>query len=594
MEATWTDDPDIKSKTLAVAAMSGLFGFLVGLGNPSWHAFIESSQIGAGIVGYPRENPFYIYQAKSWTVLHQAGAIVLSLGVSEKTLAYLASGLLGMVSLQALALSAFCLSRNVLFSASLPAFILVTRITDFGINYKIELMGYCSYGILGMGLDLIVLSLFALRHYRSGGVLLGLAPALHPILGALLWLCVAAAFAWDRKNFPERLRETIQPFLLGFSITAASAAYHFSTLDIPKVSPEAAAKYLNAYLDNGWDFHRGPVRLFSPNFILAVLGLSIGLFALRAFKDRENDPAVFFPRALIVPGIIGLAACLVSHLPPGAVPAIFLRIMPNRFFNMNVISLVPLLAGLMAYDRKKTGVQVNLSLMLLILFLVLWLRPPHWQTGMILTLFASFAVFAIQTSATVGNRLMAELGGKISPAIPRWIMAAVMLVSVASAIAGAYATWETRKISLRNWKNDPFLAEAAGRQGILLINNIEDRVQLLTRRPILLGILNGLPYTPEAGPAMYEILMEVYELDLFAPPDEVRNRKTNFPLERIKSDWEARTPERWREIKKKYGVTDVLAYADWKLQLPGARYSNWGGKFPEDLTRTEYVLYRIP
>ena len=58
------------------------------------------------------DNPFYLYHLKLWTILHQICALLLRAGLSEIALSKLVSGLLGMVSFQAIAMIVYALSRD--------------------------------------------------------------------------------------------------------------------------------------------------------------------------------------------------------------------------------------------------------------------------------------------------------------------------------------------------------------------------------------------------------------------------------------------------------------------------------------------------
>jgi hypothetical protein len=109
-----------------VLIASGVLGFRVGyVGFPTWHVAVQTAQVLAGLVTYPPDNPFYIYHARLWTLLHQLGA------------------------------------------------------------------------------------------FRIGGVLLGLAPGLHPSFGAWLWLLIALAGFSEGRSFWERARAGRPYFAVG-------------------------------------------------------------------------------------------------------------------------------------------------------------------------------------------------------------------------------------------------------------------------------------------------------------------------------------------------------------------------------------------
>ncbi len=89
------------NKFISIFLLSGFFGFCLGLLYAQYQWVIEPAQILTGIVKYPSQNHFYILTMKSWSGLNQMSALFLHLGVSEKTLSFLWSGVAGMVSFQA-------------------------------------------------------------------------------------------------------------------------------------------------------------------------------------------------------------------------------------------------------------------------------------------------------------------------------------------------------------------------------------------------------------------------------------------------------------------------------------------------------------
>ena len=97
---------------------SGVLGWHVGAGAfADWQVAVESAQVVARLVQYPSGNPFYVYHTNLWTVLHQILALLLAAGFSERLLSVAVSGLLGMVSFQAVSLIAYALSRDALIAA---------------------------------------------------------------------------------------------------------------------------------------------------------------------------------------------------------------------------------------------------------------------------------------------------------------------------------------------------------------------------------------------------------------------------------------------------------------------------------------------
>jgi hypothetical protein len=74
-------------------------------------------------------------------------------------------------------------------------------------------------------------------------------------------------------------------------------------------------------------------------------------------------------------------------------------------------------------------------------------------------------------------------------------------------------------------------------------------------------------YSLDTGGAMQRMLREIYGLDLAHPPPEAVGAGRIPALAHHKT-WEGYSTDKWRAIRRDFGVTQVLAYADWSLQLP--------------------------
>ena len=123
--------------------------------------------------------------------------------------------------------------------------------------------------------------------------------------------------------------------------------------------------------------------------------------------------------------------------------------------------------------------------------------------------------------------------------------------------------------------DNALFATLASGKGLLLTGGRLHLVQLRSRRPVLLdgGGLDGLAYALEAAPGMDQILREVYAVDLFDPPLEARGGG-GMPPGFNRTVWERYTRDRWREIRRRYHVTQVLTAADWRLTLPTVAQSS--------------------
>lgn len=559
---------------LGVLMVSGVLGFAVGaIKFPTWHVAVESAQVVAGIVHYPAGNPFYIYHVKLWTILHQICAVLLLLGVSEIWLSIALSGLLGMVSCQALAMIVYALSADSTLSIAAPFVIFVSHIAEHGVIYLLSLMGtQHTYGSIGLSIIVLVAGLLGSGCYRLGWVLLGLAPAVHPSLGGWLWLTVGITLMWDSRARREWLARRWLWFAGGAAVTALSLLIHLTvTYDVPHVDPAVSAPYVRAFI-SFWDAHRGGVKPKSLGVLMNAGALVLSSLWLLAFAERLPHPALFLLRLIVVTAALALSFMYVSWIPADQVPLLLVMLIPARLLNFNVMIYVALLLGLLSTHRKRFWSQM------LTLVLVGGLLLLDESRG-VLVLEAVSAGLVLFGALT---KLREWLGASPRPseaeahsARPTAEAAAARFARVAysavlvCAVALTWASPSPESLFLDRTNDRLFAAAAAETKGLILTSGSFHLVQLYTRRPVLLdgGGLDSLPYAPESGPAMGQILRDVYDIDLFHPPIEAKGAGA-IPHIVNQIAWQKFSRARWLAIGRQYHVTQVLARSDYVLDLP--------------------------
>jgi hypothetical protein len=573
----------------AVLAISGALGFVVvAFGFPDWQVAVETAQVTAGIVEYPTGNPFYIYHLKLWTILHQASALLLLAGASEITQSVVMSGVMGMVTFQALAMAVYALSRDGVLAITSAIVIIVSNTANIGVTYPIALLGTShTYGMFGLALVVLVGALLGAGEHGLGLFLLGVAPAVHPSLGIWLALIVAVCFALDVRTTRGVLKSSWRYFAAGCAVSAVSLAVHLAmSRGIPPVPADVSARYL-ATFTSFWDGHRQPVaidhmgvRLNLGALLLASIGLAV-------------SQAKFLLRFIAVSAVVGIAFVFVSWVPPDRLPTPLLILMPARILNVDAMLFAAMVIGLIGGLRRAwTGwATVVLAAALIVgrrsmVWEFLQQRGvdfPHPRLDPIGALVAA-AVLFLAAAFFLRSRSAEGLdAGAARPAMIIKTAHLAMTIAVVWAAAGPVRALDEHNTILRDRTNDLLFGTVAGGKGLLLTGGDLHLIQLRTRRPVLLagGGLDGLAYSLEAAPAMDRILKEVYGIDLFNPPEEARFRGT-VPPEFNRRVWQGYSTDRWREIKAEYNVTQVLVPSDWALELPVTAQSR------------RYLLYDIP
>ncbi len=585
----------VKYRAFWVLAVSGLLGFRVGIvGYPTWQIAVETAQVVAGLVPYPPDNPFYIYHTKLWSLAIQLCAVALRAGVSEITLSLVLSGLLGMISFQALAMIVYAIGGSAFLAIGGAFVVFASRVTDHGVVYPIFLLGtHHTYGALGLSLFVLVVALIGAGFYRTGVFLLGMAPAVHPSVGVWVGAVVAIAFMWDFRRLREEFRPALKYFVAGCAVTLLSLLVQYTFIyHRTHADPAAVARTFSTFV-NVWDYHRrAAAGTASVGVIFNRLVLALGLIWLIGFARDLPLRTVFVLRVAVVAAAISLAFVFVSWLPPGSLPMTLSILMPARLLNFDVMIVVPLLLGLMALHRQKLSVQLFTLILLTGLMLargsMLWAWAAEhqwsvWSAAVEPTLVLEMTALGLVCVA-LSNANRSNSGGQNSTA--RRIASIALRASTACVVLVAFGlTWRVAQPpSLRDRTNDPFFREVAGdHRGLIVTAGTFQLVQLYTRRPVLIdsGALDTMVYAPESGPALAKILGDVYGIDFFNPPPEVRSASA-VPHAISRANWARMSREQWQQIRKTYNVTQIVAPHDYVLDLPIAAENE------------QLRLYRIP
>lgn len=578
--------------------VSGTTGALLGWLHADHQWAVEHAQVLAGIVAYPPDSPVALQHAKLWSLIPQIGAVLLRAGMSELALSMLLSSALGLVSLQAVAMTIYALGRDARIAIGGALVIAAARAVEFGVVYPIWLYGGPhTYGIAGLSFAVLALALVGAGWRRSGTVLVALAPAVHTAIGLWLWAVVFAALFIAAvapslrvapsfrvaPNFRVAPSFGVAPSfssamsfrdaLAGLAVTLASyVAHRVLAPPLPVIDAADAARLFDAFVPF-WDAHRHP-----PDFRHAGIWITAGGGAVSAVwivvRRRVLAPG---PALLLRAAAIGAAASLVLAWlarTPAARPDWFLAAMPGRFVNLSIALAPALLIGAAASLRASPARDLLLAALAAALLLApassLWpaidgAPLPGVSVPWTLAL-GAVGVLLIAIGTRHGASEPPRAGG--ARVVARHVSTLAFAIAAAAlAIDGSRAS--ARHARFRDWTNDHVFFLASRGEGPLLTGGDLFMVQLRTRRSVLLdgGTLDTLPYAIESGPAVDRILREVYGIDLANPPGDAWGGG-RVPSQSNQAIWEEYSSDRWREVLRAYGVTQVLTYDDWNLQLP--------------------------
>jgi hypothetical protein len=356
---------------LFVLFASGLMGLFLGLAT-GWQVAVESAQVVAGIVQYPRDNPFAMYHLKTWTLLHQIPAALLVCGVPERIVAMGIAGLTGMVSFTALALCAYACGATRLLASMTPVLLLGTQVYgELSSIYPIRVLSnapWVLYGCFGTSLVLLIWSLIGIGARRTGAFLMGLAPAVHPTMGAWCLGIGGLAWLWNWRSARESWRSTAGYVAAGLMLTTLSLSIHlYLSREVPDIAAADKASYIAAFAAN-WDSHRRP---FPMDHLVSLAAASAAILCglwLRLFRDRLPQASQFLLSALFLSAAISLGLCASTQWQEH-LPTVLLMAMPGRFINVVGLAFPALCLGLLYRNRPTLLGHLMLAGFLLYLML---------------------------------------------------------------------------------------------------------------------------------------------------------------------------------------------------------------------------------
>jgi len=593
---------------LSVIILSGLVGCCLGLSNASWQVAVETGQVLAGIVKYPVENPFYMYHIKAFTIINHISALLLLLIKSEKVVSIIISGLLGMISFQALGMLIFAINRNIYISVLGVLFIYFTNYVGEGVIYPIWLLGQPhTFGILGLSFTVLVIALIASECYRAGLFCLGLIPCIHAPMAIWLFLIIFAAGIFHRDFVKKIIRTYYWYFLAGLAISILLLLYQLHLMQIlPTIEPETKKQYLDSFTKY-WDSHRRQFYWDSAvpmkehfarwGIFFCIYSVVVGFLGLKYFKGKS--PLAFAFRVIIASGILSLFLGIMTHLPSEDIPSFMLILMPGRFINLNNVVFAASLLGILTYGGNK-DYKANYNIFVFLLVCSFFSRTyqvQFYSSAAVLIWLAYVTFYKCYNNKTsfrntVPVKFLYKLIKKrvflftekhkvgYESLLLFFIVIFLAINLPREAFIRHYLVYPG---DFKNLNNSEFYLKASQGSGIMLTTHHAFTTPLKTRRPILVDMAspNFFLYALESSEIYNNILKKAYGIDLLIPPPREYRHRGILP-DLYKELWEKRSVEEWQAIKNEFNVVDILTRIDWELSLPV-------------ITKNEsMILYEIP
>ena len=488
-----------------------LSGAAIGLLSPRTLYSVEIAQVMAGVVTLPPSVPIAIHHGRVFSIVIDAAALLLALGLSDEMVCRIFTALMGSLAYISLSVAAFAFTRSRTAAYLMPWLMYGYNLGADAHRYPIHLpITQGDLGPNGLSAALLAVGLIALRA-PAGAFLLGLLPAVHASWAVGIWLLVAAGVCVDREARIWLLRQRWR-FATGLGLTAVAWMVHQLLAPSFPSGPESVdLRLVRAFMRYG-DHHRAPLDLEGIGAWLWAFAPDIAFFALAgaslATPFARRLGVRFWLAGAFAMSIAALGNSLVDQIAPGALPVPVAALMMSRWLNFNTVVMPSLAIGLLWHLTGSTQRA--------------WLRTPAARM-------LACAVAALPVAPALLHRLDQPFRNNFGPAEERTL-----------------------------------LQQVGQRPGLLLSHPELRFVQLRTRRALLIDVtlIDVLPYAPAASAAMEAILNDVHGASLLTPEGLER-------LEHVEARWVAMSQGEWVDLGRRYGVTDILVPVAWKaLSLP--------------------------
>ena len=482
-----------------------------------------------------------------------------------------------------------------------------------------------SDGHIGQHLAVLIVALLLGSVWRWGGFFLGLLPAIHPTMAAIVWpWSVCYFYMAARRTAAGEKRRTLLAIGGGLAVCGALACLIF--LSVPNSgSPPPYDSHANGGLiyrlfETTSDVHRRPLPLSLPGYVIHPVAL-FAMIAVLFWKPRSDSgvkPGRETLLGLLVLGVFVWAyVCLGSafiHSSYGWL-AQWVRItMPGRFSNLTALMIIPLSVALAARsDRAPIIFTVLLLLQAVVapidgdflrmnlLFVILgaafatdaylrWDGPARGKALLAPGILAGASAVLYFARAEkgifglcVGFLIAAAVLYARRMTLPGWSIQISVLLAMALCLSIPMKQDPGVRITAYDRQLNAWLAEhAAPGESILTPMGPAPELQVKTGHPVLMEreSLVLMTYKPALAPVLGAMARDLYGVD-YSDPSQLERLMTGGRISLgstvVLKQWQSIPADKWRSLGHKYNFRLVLSLTtaplDLTAVLPGKEWT---------------------
>ncbi len=327
---------------------------------------LAPAQIISGAVQFPAGHPHQIYYPTAYNLFHYLAAGVWAIDPSPLAISAARNFLFLFVSAFTPFAIAVLLARRPLWGHLAAAATVTEMALRFEGVYPMWIFpnGY-SNGHIGLHAAMLVAVLLLARQWKTGGLLLGMLPAIHPAMPLVIWPWSGAYLLFSRESLNRRERTGLLLAIgSGLVVCAALALIIFIRAGdsgaVPPYDIQSAAqvdgKLVHWQFTTTTDAHRRLAPLWYYGYSVSPIAL-LAILALLLWNPKRSelpDSAVTSHRigrwllALSVIAAMYVYGAWVIQYWRGWLPGPIAISMPFRFSNVLAVLLVPVTVAAVA------------------------------------------------------------------------------------------------------------------------------------------------------------------------------------------------------------------------------------------------------
>ncbi|MBV8843531.1 MAG: hypothetical protein JO307_12040 [Bryobacterales bacterium] len=430
--------------------------------------------------------------------------------------------------------------------------------------------GFDSDGHFGEYSSVLIVALLLGRFWKSGGFLLGVLPAIHPTMAAVVWPW-AFVYLWFHAGRMQRSekRHLLVCIGIGLALCAALGGVMAATAPNTAVQPpydyvgDSSIVYRN--FEEFTDTHRRPLPLstYGYSFHPLILFTLLGLLIWKTYTDNDD-----VTRRVVI-GLAGLSTAAWVYVAAGSALmnaysgglASLARIsMPGRFSNLTAIVVIPLSVALIA--RARTA--------------ALWIVPLLLAQAALMPVHHVFLerifILAITGAALASTLIPFRFAVRGWP-VPV-LVAPIALIFIFRPIdSGSAFRITPEDHNLNSWLR----ANTAPDEPILTPMAFRPELQVKTNHPVMMEgeTVYLMTYMPSLAGLIGEMARDLYGID-YTDKSKLGRGRFNLRSGRVMSAWQAKTASEWADSGRRYRFRLVASPTIIPLPLTvGFRGARW-------------------